>query len=80
MEHDYDPENSNSKGGFNPNPKCFAAADACRQLNERLAPFKAKMPGASFKDIVNAAYFERIDLSAHGFYITPDVTGKPPPL
>ena len=53
-----------------------AAADACRQLNERLAPFKEKMPDASFKEIVNAAYFERVDLSAHGFYITPDVTGE----
>lgn len=26
-----------------------AAADACRQLNERLAPYYAKMPGKSFK-------------------------------
>ena len=26
-----------------------AAADACRQLNERLAPFKEKMPGATFQ-------------------------------
>ena len=24
---------------------------------------------------MNAAYFERVDLSAHGFYKTPDVTG-----
>ena len=52
-----------------------AVADACRQLNERLAPFKEKMPDASFREIVNAAYFERVDLSAHGFYKTPDVTG-----
>ena len=33
------------------------------------------MPDASFREIVNAAYFERVDLSAHGFYKTPDVTG-----
>jgi hypothetical protein len=26
-----------------------AAADACRQLNDRLAPYYAKMPGKSFK-------------------------------
>ncbi len=25
--------------------------------------------------MVNAAYMERVDLSAHGFYITPDITG-----
>jgi xanthine dehydrogenase/oxidase len=26
-----------------------AAADACRQLNERLAPYHEKMPGKTFK-------------------------------
>lgn len=25
--------------------------------------------------MVNAAYLDRVDLSAHGFYITPDITG-----
>ena len=52
-----------------------AVADACRQLNERLAPYKANLPGATFKEIVNAAYLDRCDLSAHGFYATPDITG-----
>ena len=52
-----------------------AVADACRQLNERLAPFKEQLPEGTFREVVNAAYFERVDLSAHGFYKTPDVTG-----
>lgn len=52
-----------------------AVADACAQLNERLAPFKAQLPEGTFREVVNAAYFERVDLSAHGFYKTPDVTG-----
>ena len=52
-----------------------ATADACRQLNERLAPFKERMPRASFAEIAKAAYLERVDLSAHGFYATPDITG-----
>lgn len=52
-----------------------AAADACQQLNARLAPFKAKMPASSFQEVVMAAYLERVDLSAHGFYATPDITG-----
>lgn len=52
-----------------------AVADACRQLNERLAPYKANLPGSTFKEIVNAAYSDRCDLSAHGFYATPDITG-----
>lgn len=29
----------------------------------------------AWKDVVLAAYQERVDLSAHGFYITPDITG-----
>lgn len=52
-----------------------AAADACAQLNARLEPYRAKMPDASFKDLVNAAYVERVDLSAHGFYSTPGIGG-----
>ena len=58
-----------------PLPARCAVADACAQLNERLAPYKARMPGAVFADIVEAAYMDRVDLSAHGFYITPGVTG-----
>ena len=50
-------------------------ADACQQLNERLAPFRARLPGAAFKEVVSAAYLERVDLSAHGFHATPDITG-----
>jgi xanthine dehydrogenase/oxidase len=53
-----------------------AAADACAQLNARLAPYKAKLPPTStFLEVVQAAYFDRTDLSAHGFYSTPDITG-----
>ncbi len=43
------------------------------QLNERLAPYRAKHPGAPFADIAKAAYFDRADLSAHGFYKVIDV-------
>jgi xanthine dehydrogenase molybdopterin-binding subunit B len=31
--------------------------------------------GYSWKEVVNAAYMDRVDLSAHGFYVTPDITG-----
>ena len=58
-----------------------AVSEACRQLNERLAPYRKKLPGATFREAINAAYLDRVDLSAHGFYTTPDVTGvtsKPP--
>lgn len=40
-----------------------------------MKPFKEATPEASFREIVNAAYFDRVDLCAHGFYKTPDVTG-----
>ena len=53
-----------------------AILDACRQLNERLAPIRSRVgPDASMHDIAEAAWFERIDLCAHGFYRTPDITG-----
>ncbi|KAL3157593.1 hypothetical protein ABBQ32_012044 [Trebouxia sp. C0010 RCD-2024] len=52
-----------------------ATADACAQLNARLKPYREKRPDSSFTQLVNAAYLDRVDLSAHGFYATPDITG-----
>ncbi|EFJ45339.1 hypothetical protein VOLCADRAFT_63971 [Volvox carteri f. nagariensis] len=52
-----------------------AVLDACRQLSERLAPYRSKLPSGTWKEVVNAAYLDRVDLSAHGFYATPDITG-----
>ena len=52
-----------------------AAVDACRQLNARLAPFRAAQPGAGLRQLAAAAYLERVDLCAHGFHATPDITG-----
>ncbi len=46
-----------------------AVADACRQLRERLN----QVTGASFKDLCEAAYRQRIPLFAHGFYHTPEI-------
>ena len=55
-----------------------AVWDACRQLNERLAPVRAQLKDPTFAELVNAAYVQRIDLSAHGFYTTPGITGATP--
>lgn len=52
-----------------------ATADACAQLNARLKPYREQRPDSTFTQLVNAAYLDRVDLSAHGFYATPDVTG-----
>lgn len=45
---------------------CAAAVDACEQINSRLQPFKKA--GLSFKDIVNEAWLNRVNLSAQGFW------------
>lgn len=52
-----------------------ATADACAQLNARLQPYRERRPDSTFQQLVNAAYLDRVDLSAHGFYATPDITG-----
>ena len=52
----------------------YAIFNACEQLNARLAPYRQKLgPEASMKDLAHAAYFDRVNLSANGFYKTPDI-------
>ncbi|KAJ4991077.1 xanthine dehydrogenase [Stagonosporopsis vannaccii] len=52
----------------------YAIYNACEQLNERLKPYREKLgPGASMKDLAHMAYFDRCNLSAQGFYKTPDI-------
>jgi xanthine dehydrogenase/oxidase len=55
----------------------MAVLDACQQLNKRLEPYRSQSAdkGWSFAQMVSQAYIDRVDLSAHGFYATPDVTG-----
>lgn len=47
----------------------MATLNACEQIKERLRPIAEKMPGADFRSIIQAAYFERVNLSAQGFYV-----------
>ena len=52
----------------------YATFNACEQLNERLAPYREKLgPKATMKQLAHAAYFDRVNLSANGFYRTPDI-------
>ena len=52
----------------------YAIFNACEQLNERLKPYREKLgKSASMKELVSAAYFDRVNLSANGFYKTPDI-------
>ncbi|KAF7187278.1 Xanthine dehydrogenase, partial [Pseudocercospora fuligena] len=52
----------------------YAVWNACQQINERLAPYREKLgKDATMKEIAHAAYFDRVNLSANGFYKTPDI-------
>ncbi|EKV16851.1 Xanthine dehydrogenase HxA, putative [Penicillium digitatum Pd1] len=51
----------------------YAIFNACEQINERLRPFREKMPNATMKELAHAAYFDRVNLSAQGYYRTPDI-------
>ncbi|KAG6629944.1 xanthine dehydrogenase 1-like isoform X1 [Carya illinoinensis] len=50
-----------------------AVLDACEQIKARMEPIASQNNFSSFAELANACYMERIDLSAHGFYITPDI-------
>ncbi|KAM7365856.1 hypothetical protein PAMP_016751 [Pampus punctatissimus] len=50
-----------------------AVQNACQILVERLKPYRKKNPKGSWEDWVKAAYFDRVNLSANGFYKTPDL-------
>lgn len=55
----------------------MAVLDACEKLNKRLAPIKEANPKGTWQEWINAAYFERISLSATGFYKMPDIGYDP---
>jgi xanthine dehydrogenase large subunit len=50
-----------------------AARAACRVLKERLAPFRARSPDASFAQLAKAAFLARVPLSATGYFRTPEI-------
>ena len=50
-----------------------AARAACRVLKERLAPFRARLPNASFAQIAREAFLARVPLSAAGYWRTPEI-------
>lgn len=47
----------------------MATLDACQQILKRIQPIKDSLPpNATLKEVAKKAFFERIDLSAHGFF------------
>lgn len=52
----------------------YAAFNACEQINARLKPYREKLGRqATMKELAHAAYFDRVNLSANGFYKTPEI-------
>jgi xanthine dehydrogenase/oxidase len=50
----------------------MAVKNACEQLNERLKHYREKLGSkATMQELAHAAYFDRVNLSANGFYKTP---------
>ncbi|KAL9261556.1 Xanthine dehydrogenase 1-like protein [Drosera capensis] len=50
-----------------------AVLDACEQIKARIAPIASTHNFGSFAELVNTCFLNRIDLSAHGFYATPEI-------
>lgn len=47
----------------------MATLDACRQILKRLTPIRERLgPNAPLNEVARTAHFDRIDLSAHGFF------------
>ncbi|KAI9739660.1 MAG: hypothetical protein M1834_006378 [Cirrosporium novae-zelandiae] len=52
----------------------MAIKNACDQLNERLQPYRKKYgSNAPMKTLAHAAYLDRVDLNAHGFWKMPRI-------
>uniref|UniRef100_A0A1B0D5Q3 Xanthine dehydrogenase n=1 Tax=Phlebotomus papatasi TaxID=29031 RepID=A0A1B0D5Q3_PHLPP len=49
----------------------MAILNACNILNERIAPYKKAFPEDGWNKWISRAYFDRVSLSATGFYATP---------
>lgn len=64
----------------------MAVMDACEQILDRLRPVREQLGGdtVDWKTVVSSAFFQRVNLSAQGFYIVNDKrcgygTDPPPP-
>ncbi|KAJ2573629.1 hypothetical protein GGH95_004038, partial [Coemansia sp. RSA 1836] len=51
----------------------FAVYNACKELADRLRPYRERMAGEPFAKIAKVAYLDRCNLTAAGHYCTPDI-------
>lgn len=54
-----------------------AVLRACRTIYDRLAPYRDQYPEDGWDKWVNKAYYDRVHLSAMGFYATPGIGHNP---
>eukprot|EP00042_Codosiga_hollandica_P043046 m.403672 g.403672 ORF g.403672 m.403672 type:complete len:1401 (-) comp56466_c0_seq14:70-4272(-) len=66
------PNTTPSAGSATSDLNGMAVLLACKQIDARLQPYREAHPAGSFKDWVTAAYFDRVNLSANGFYKDPN--------
>lgn len=51
----------------------MAVLNACEKLVKRIQPYREKNPNDTWNQIITKCYFDRVSLSATGFYRTPDI-------
>jgi xanthine dehydrogenase/oxidase len=71
------PNSSPTAGSVSSDLYGMAILNACQTLMDRLQPYIQANPDGVWKDWVEKAYFDRISLSATGFYRTPPQTYDP---
>ena len=65
------PNNTNTSASCSSDLYGMAVVDACSKIMERLKPYKKH--GTKWEDWVQAANFDRVSLSATGYYATPEI-------
>lgn len=67
------PNTSPSAASYGTDANGMAVKDACQTLYQRLEPIRQKHPKGSWESWAQAAFLEKISLSATGFYRGPDM-------
>ncbi|XP_066551006.1 xanthine dehydrogenase/oxidase [Amia ocellicauda] len=67
------PNTSPTAASVSSDLNAMAIYNACEKLLKRLEPYQSSNPKGCWEDWVKAAYFDRVSLSATGFYKTPDL-------
>ncbi|XP_059046413.1 xanthine dehydrogenase-like [Achroia grisella] len=68
MSTDKVPNSSPTAGSISSDLYGMAVIDACSILKVRLEPYKSKTPNGKWEDWVMAAYLDRVNLTATGYY------------